>query len=85
MRHDAGAAGEGTPEGEGTHPQKAPGSEAWVICPYCAAEVQLLLDPGGGPVQEYVEDCEVCCRPWHLLVRWDASGYPHVEAKTEEE
>jgi hypothetical protein len=62
-----------------------PDDTAQVWCPYCGAEVELLLDPGGGPEQDYIEDCEVCCRPWHLTVRWDPSGGVWVEARTEEE
>ena len=58
---------------------------AWIVCPYCGAEVELLLDPGGGPEQRYVEDCEVCCRPWTLDVRWDDSGAAVVSAMTDEE
>lgn len=57
---------------------------ARATCPYCGAEVELILDPGGGETQRYVEDCEVCCRPWQLTVRWDASGIASVEAQTEE-
>jgi hypothetical protein len=58
---------------------------AWVACPYCAAEVELLLDPGGGAVQHYVEDCEVCCRPWQLTVTWNEAGSAFVDARTEED
>lgn len=39
-------------------------TEATVDCPYCAAAVVIAIDPGGGSVQEYVEDCDVCCQPW---------------------
>ncbi len=39
-----------------------------VICPYCFQEVEVSVDPGGGVNQEYVEDCEVCCRPWLVNV-----------------
>ncbi len=39
-------------------------TEAMVDCPYCAAAVVIAIDPGGGAVQEYVEDCDVCCQPW---------------------
>lgn len=60
-------------------------TEALVICPYCGADVVIALDPGGGPVQHYVEDCAVCCRPWTLDVRWDADGVAQVQAFTEEE
>ncbi|MGD8495722.1 MAG: CPXCG motif-containing cysteine-rich protein [Gemmatimonadales bacterium] len=59
-------------------------SSAFVACPYCGAGVELILDPAGGSVQSYVEDCEVCCRPWQVMVRWDASGTAHVEARTDQ-
>ncbi len=53
-------------------------------CPYCGAEVEILLDPGGGTTQEYVEDCEVCCRPWQVRVTW-SHGSAVVELRTEDE
>jgi hypothetical protein len=51
-----------------------PETGAEVICPYCGEPVTVILDPGGGSQQEYVEDCEVCCRPWQVHVRYDGSG-----------
>jgi len=39
---------------------------ALVSCPYCGESVEIVLDPGSGTRQEYVEDCEVCCRPWQV-------------------
>ena len=36
------------------------------------------LDPGGGDTQEYVQDCEVCCRPWQVQVRYDTTGSAEV-------
>ena len=70
--------------------ESPPHSEPWddmasVHCPYCGESVELPVDPGGGPVQEYVEDCEVCCRPWQLTVRWDGQGQVWVEARTDDE
>ncbi|CAN5791361.1 CPXCG motif-containing cysteine-rich protein [soil metagenome] len=56
----------------------APGS-----CPYCGAEVEIALDPGGGSVQHYVEDCEVCCSPWDVLVRYGSDGLAEVELRRE--
>lgn len=55
---------------------------ALIRCPYCAEEVEITLDPGGGTEQEYVEDCEVCCRPWQVHVTFDLDGAAdvHVEA-----
>ena len=34
--------------------------------PYCGEVVEMTLDASGGTVQEYVQDCEVCCRPWQV-------------------
>jgi len=52
--------------------------EARVVCPYCAAAVQISLDPGSGSAQEYIEDCEVCCQPWQVTVRYDSDGQADV-------
>jgi len=41
--------------------------ECTFICAYCFQENSATVDPTGGTHQEYVEDCEVCCRP-NLLV-----------------
>jgi hypothetical protein len=51
-----------------------PSREATVVCPYCGEAVEISLDPGSGSSQEYVEDCEVCCRPWTVSVSYDAAG-----------
>jgi hypothetical protein len=47
---------------------------ATVHCPYCGQAVDIALDPAGGAVQEYVEDCQVCCQPWRVGVRYDGDG-----------
>jgi hypothetical protein len=49
-----------------------------VVCPYCGQLVEVLVDPGGGPHQEYIEDCEVCCRPWRVQVMGGPEGEPEV-------
>lgn len=54
-------------------------TNATVICPYCAEEVDIGVDPGSGATQDYVEDCPVCCQPWRVLLRFDAQGAAHVE------
>jgi Cysteine-rich CPXCG len=53
-----------------------------VSCPYCGQSVELLIDAGGGPLQEYVEDCEICCQPWSVRVALDPSGQPNVSITT---
>ena len=55
--------------------------EAVVSCPYCAASVAITLDPGSGSDQEYVEDCEVCCQPWRVTVRYSAEGEAQVNVE----
>ena len=51
-----------------------------VHCPYCGEPNEIALDPGSGARQEYVEDCQVCCRPWRVTVSYDADGAAHVHA-----
>ena len=46
-------------------------TEFTVTCPYCGEEVEIYLesDTRGSLVQ----DCEVCCNPWHLRVVSDGN------------
>jgi hypothetical protein len=55
-------------------------TEAVVVCPYCGEANEIALDAGGGAVQEYEEDCQVCCRPWRVTVNYDEAGSAHVTA-----
>ena len=53
-------------------------TEAEVSCPYCGETVVIGLDAGGGAAQEYVDDCQVCCRPWRVRVSYDETGAAEV-------
>ena len=53
-------------------------TEAEVTCPYCGESVSIALDPSGGRLQAYVEDCQVCCQPWQVHVSYDDSGAAQV-------
>jgi hypothetical protein len=53
-------------------------SEAEVSCPHCGEPVTIAIDPAGGAVQTYVEDCQVCCRPWQVHVSYDDHGAADV-------
>ena len=55
---------------------------ASVSCPYCGEESELFVDPGGGTIQEYVEDCEVCCQPCLVRVRFDEDGHASATVTT---
>ena len=52
--------------------------EAVVSCPYCGEPNEIGLDPGSGEQQEYFEDCQVCCRPWRVVVRYGHDGSADV-------
>lgn len=54
-----------------------------VSCPYCGEENEIALDPGSGDRQEYVEDCQVCCRPWRVRVRYANDGSASVRVEPE--
>lgn len=60
-------------------------AEAEVACPYCGEVVVVVLDPGGGADQQYVEDCPVCCRPWSVTVHFDEAGQADVSLVAEDE
>ena len=57
--------------------------EAVVSCPYCGESNAIALDPGSGSYQEYVEDCQVCCRPWLVVVRYRSNGTAEVSVAVE--
>lgn len=56
-------------------------TDAAVWCPYCGEEVVVALDPGSGTHQAYVEDCQVCCRPWQVTVTYTSDGSARVEVE----
>ena len=55
---------------------------AQVHCPYCGEANEIALDPGSGSSQEYVEDCQVCCRPWRVYVSYELDGSATVALET---
>ncbi len=57
---------------------------ATVLCPYCGEINEIGLDPGSGSHQEYVEDCQVCCRPWRVTVQYQPDGTVAVSAEGED-
>ncbi len=59
-------------------------TEATVVCPHCGEQVVIGLDPGGGPSQQYIEDCQVCCRSWLVLVSFDDMGGASVSVDAAE-
>ncbi len=58
--------------------------ETRVQCPYCWERFILLVD-GSVESQEYVEDCEVCCRPIDFVVDVDELDDVTVTAHSQDE
>ena len=58
--------------------------EQTVTCPYCGERIDILLDLSV-PYQNYIEDCQVCCRPIVFDIGVDEDGGVFVEAKSENE
>lgn len=38
-------------------------------CPHCGVDLSVRIDASGGAKQEFIQDCEVCCRPIQIQVR----------------
>ncbi len=53
-------------------------------CAGCGEWNETAVDESGGNHQNYVEDCQVCCKPNDLNIRWDgaADGFV-IEAQLE--
>lgn len=54
-----------------------------IQCPYCGESIEILLD-GSVERQEYIEDCQVCCRPIVIDVTIDPDGIPQVVVASED-
>mgnify|MGYP001359060428 FL=1 len=52
--------------------------EHFFQCPYCWEEISMLLDPSLGST-EYVEDCEICCRPINVVYGFKDQNLIHFE------
>ena len=56
--------------------------EKRIGCPYCGESITILVDGSVGD-QQYIEDCQVCCRPMDIQVFVSANGDCQVEARDE--
>ena len=58
--------------------------EISISCPYCGEMIEVLIDPEDRD-QEYIEDCQVCCRPISFNVFLQANGELTVSVRAENE
>jgi predicted RNA-binding Zn-ribbon protein involved in translation (DUF1610 family) len=52
-----------------------------VQCPCCGEALVLRVDRGQSRRFEYVEDCEVCCRPMQVRGRTTDEGEHEIEVR----
>ena len=55
-----------------------------VNCPYCGESIEVLIDREEAG-QQYIEDCQVCCRPITFRVEIDIDGELSVSVRDENE
>ncbi|WPR74349.1 CPXCG motif-containing cysteine-rich protein [Algoriphagus sp. NG3] len=58
--------------------------EHFFPCPYCLAEISILIDPSL-PSQHYIEDCEVCCNPIDIRIELEENEITSFVAKSIEQ
>ena len=56
--------------------------EATVHCPYCGEPLSVLLNPEDLG-QEYIEDCQVCCRPIEFMISEAPDGGLWAQVSTD--
>lgn len=61
-----------------------PSEPAHVDCPYCGASLEITIDASAGH-QEYIEDCQVCCKPIQFRIHVSADGTPTIDVRSEDE
>ena len=59
-------------------------TEKDISCPYCGETITVLVD-GSLAEQNYVEDCQVCCRPIVFDIGVDFDGDVSVSVRAENE
>jgi cysteine-rich CPXCG protein len=55
-----------------------------IHCPYCGEPIELCVDASAGD-QDYIEDCQVCCRPISIALHHGEGGAPRIRARSENE
>ncbi|MBI3563539.1 MAG: CPXCG motif-containing cysteine-rich protein [Gammaproteobacteria bacterium] len=55
-----------------------------IYCPYCGEVIEILID-NSVPAQQYIEDCQVCCRPITIKTKLTRRGELEVAVSHENE
>jgi hypothetical protein len=57
--------------------------EGTYTCQVCGEEIVVSVDPTGGSLQEYGEDCPVCCHPHWLTIHVGVDRSVLIAARAE--
>lgn len=55
-----------------------------IHCPYCGEVIQVLIEPSDIS-QQYIEDCQVCCKPINFIISEDHHGGVNVHVYSDDE
>lgn len=58
--------------------------ETAIYCPYCGESISVLLNIEDAGL-DYIEDCQVCCRPIEISVSEGAMGELIAQVRTDSE
>ena len=61
-----------------------PSESAHIDCPYCGESLEITVDSSVGQ-QDYIEDCQVCCKPIQFRIRVSADGQSRIDVRSEDE
>lgn len=57
-------------------------AEAEILCPFCAQPSTLVIDTQVSS-QQFTTDCEVCCRPFTVIVECEPGEILSIDAHSE--
>ena len=57
---------------------------ARIDCPYCGEPLEITVDSSVGR-QDYIEDCQVCCKPIQVRIRVNADGTASIDVRREDD
>ncbi|MGB5448633.1 MAG: CPXCG motif-containing cysteine-rich protein [Woeseiaceae bacterium] len=59
-------------------------NEHSIECPYCGENISVLVDPSVHR-QDYIEDCQVCCRPINFNIEIEHDGEASIRVASDNE
>ena len=57
---------------------------AHIRCPYCGEPLEITIESSVRR-QDYIEDCQVCCKPINLRIGISDAGQLNIEVRSEDE